>query len=321
MELCLATSSGLVVAQRHDNEWRVKAKSLDGKALTCVAASGSAIYAGALDGVHRSADRGQTWIELNDGLSIKHTRWIACEADRVYVGTEPAGVFILPSGESNWRECKEVAALRDHHQWFLPYSPEAGCIRGFAFYGEGARAYAAAEVGGALRSDDGGGTWQLCEGSSGNPSFDMPPAPYIYPDVHSIEVHPSSPDLVYAPTGGGFYRSMNGGKTWKPFYDCYVRAAWIDSRDVDHIVLGPADGVSSNGRIEESRDGGQTWHNASSGLNVPWRRHMVERFVQVDEDLLAVLSNGELIAAPIATLVWNQILTDVTGVAAAIPVE
>ena len=68
------------------------------------------------------------------------------------------------------------------------------------------------EVGGVLRSDDGGESWQLAGGSSGDPSLDDPslgeaPAPQVYPDVHSIAVHPSSPDLVYAPTGAGFYAS------------------------------------------------------------------------------------------------------------------
>ena len=52
-------------------------------------------------------------------------------------------------------------------------------------------------------------------GSSGSPSLSASPEPDIHPDVHSIEVHPSSPDLVYAPTGGGFFRSLDGGQTWK----------------------------------------------------------------------------------------------------------
>ncbi len=43
---------------------------------------------------------------------------------------------------------------------------------------------------------------------------------------------------------------------------------------------------------------------------------MVERFVETGEDLLAVLSNGEVYVAPLATLAWRRI-PDVTGVAAA----
>jgi photosystem II stability/assembly factor-like uncharacterized protein len=216
-----------------------------------------------------------------------------------------------------WRACPEVAALRDRHGWFLPYSPEAGCVRGFAFHGR--RAYAAVEVGGVLRSDDGGETWRLAEGSDGKPDLNGPPEPLVYPDVHSIYTHPSSPDLVFAPTGGGFYVSHDGGKSWALRYDCYCRAVWVDPADPLHLVLGPADNVDANGRIEVTRDGGSTWEPASTGLKVPWRRHMVERFVPVDDELLAVLSNGELWAAPLATLSWRHILSDVTAIAAVAP--
>src|SRR5437764_171346 len=83
--------------------------------------------------------------------------------------------------------------------------------------------------GGVLRSDDRGATWRLADGSSGEPSFGRPPASLVHPDVHSIAVHPSSPDLVFAPTGGGLYRSDDGGKTWDHIHDhCYCRAVWVD---------------------------------------------------------------------------------------------
>jgi photosystem II stability/assembly factor-like uncharacterized protein len=185
-------------------------------------------------------------------------------------------------------------------------------VRGFALHGS--RVYAAVEVGGVLVSDDKGETWKLAEGSDGNPSLEGPPEPFVYPDVHSLEGHPSSPDFVYAPTGGGFYRSNDGGKTWTLFYDCYCRAAWVDPHDPDHIILGPADYVDSNGRIEESRNGGQSWSLASNGLKVPWRRGMVERFFQAGDDLFAILSNGQLFSASLATLEWQRILPNINDV-------
>ena len=90
---------------------------------------------------------------------------------------------------------------------------------------------------------------------------------------------------------------------------------WIDPDDSDHIIFGPAESVDSNGRIEETRDGGRTWTPA--GLQTPWRNHMVERFAQAGDELLAVLSNGELISAPLASLEWKRVLPDVEDVAAA----
>jgi hypothetical protein len=53
-----------------------------------------------------------------------------------------------------------------------------------------------------------------------------------------------------------------------------------------------------------------------TGLQALWPRHMVERFVQVEDELLAVLSNGQLLAAPLETLVWRPLLPAVQGVRA-----
>jgi hypothetical protein len=120
--------------------------------------------------------------------------------------------------------------------------------------------------------------------------------------------------MVYCPTGGGFYRSADGGQTWALLYDCYCRAVWVDPSDPNHIILSPADDVDRNGRIEESHDGGVNWILASDGLAVPWPRGMVERFVQVDDELLAVLSTGQLHIAALATLAWHRILPEIAGV-------
>ena len=314
-ELLLATEQGLVLCERDRDSWNASTHGLPDHQVTSVIAREGVILAGTTKGVFRSDDMGQTWEEASSGLTSRHLRWLAYHpdvSDLEFAGTEPAGIFISHNGGESWRACPEVAELRDQYKWSLPYSPEAGCVRGFAFHGS--RVYAAVEVGGVLRSYDNGETWRLAEGSDGNPSFEGPPEPFIYPDVHSIEAHALSADLVYAPTGGGFYRSHDGGKTWKLFYDCYCRAVWVDPREPDHMLLGPADYVDSNGRIEESRDGGQTWSSASSGLKVPWRRGMVERFFQMEDELFAVLSNGQLISASISNLEWNRILPDVRNV-------
>lgn len=313
--LCLATDNGIVIAERTD-DWHIVRRGLNEQQVTSVLAREGVILAGTLDGIYRSDDEGRTWREASVGLSQRHIRWLAYHpdiSDAEFAGTEPASIFLSKDGGGYWQECIEVAKLRDQHHWFLPYSPEAGCVRGFAFHGS--RAYAAVEVGGVLRSDDTGASWHLAEGSDGNPDLSGPPEPFIYPDLHSIHIYPSSPDLVLAPTGGGFYRSADGGQTWHCLYDCYCRAAWIDPLDAQHIILGPADNVDARGRIEQTRDGGKTWQAASHGLAVPWSNHMVERFTPLGADeLCAVLSNGQVLCAALATLQWRPVLPELTNV-------
>jgi photosystem II stability/assembly factor-like uncharacterized protein len=280
------------------------------------------ILAGTKDGLQRSTDSGQNWNESNRNLTIRHVRWtapLAKPSATLLVGTEPAGIFVSRDSGGSWIPRPEVGVLRDRLGWFLPYSPEAGCVRGFAAAQSGPdrdRIYAAVEVGGVLVSDDEGATWRLADGSDGRPDMDRDLGTLIHPDVHSISVHQTSSDNVAAATGGGLFRSTDGGSTWKNIYSCYIRAMWIDPGDLQHIVAGPADGVSRNGRIEESFDGGRTWHPASEGLNLPWPRTMVERFFRSGDHLFAVLSDGKLWAKPIKEAKWRHALPEITGVKA-----
>ncbi|MCI0349254.1 MAG: hypothetical protein L0Z53_07510 [Acidobacteriales bacterium] len=304
----LATSTGLAICQREPDTWRVVDRVLKDQHVTSVIAREGVILAGTTRGIQRSDDGGQHWRGVNDGLTSPHVRWLAYHpdiSDLEFAGTEPAGIFVSRDGAEHWSARPQVAALRDEHDWMLPYSPQAGCVRGFAVHGQ--RLYAAVEVGGVLRSDDAGQSWALAAGSDGNPDLSGPPEPFVYPDIHDIAVHPSNPDLVFAATGGGFYRSDDGGVTWALVYDCYCRTLWLDPDNPAHIIFGPADRVGAVGRIEESHDGGQTWHLASGGLDVPWPRTMPERIKQIDDELFTVLDDGRLLVAPLATLDWKFI--------------
>jgi photosystem II stability/assembly factor-like uncharacterized protein len=307
--LVVGTKEGVIIAHHEGDAWKQVRRSLTARQVNSVSAQDSSILAGTTEGVFRSDDLGQSWRIASQGLSVPKVRWVAHNPDgsgKVLAGTEPAAIFLSRDGGATWSERPEVAVLRGEHGWYLPYSPEAGCVRGFAFHAD--RVYAAVEQGGLLRSDDAGETWQLVKGSDGIPR--TPPEGFIHPDVHSVTVHSSSPDLVFAPTGGGLYASRDGGASWKEMYDCYCRAVWWDAANTERLVFGPADSVDRVGRIEASDDGGRTWETASEGLDVPWARHMVERFLQVEYELFAVLSNGKLLAAPLASLQWTGILLD-----------
>jgi hypothetical protein len=311
--ILLATDQGLVRATDTPDTWTVTGRFLPDTKITSVIAREGVILAGTEDGVQRSDDGGQSWYAVNNGLAEPHIRWLAYHpdiSDREFAGTEPAGIFISHDGARSWRAVAEVARLRDRYNWYLPYSPAAGCVRGFAFHGD--RLYAAVEVGGVLRSDNGGATWALAPGSDGIPRFGRPVADHVHPDVHAILVHPADANQVLAPTGGGLYHSADGGTTWRCLYDCYCRAAWWDPADARHIIFGPAAGVSRQGRIAESIDGGQTWQPAGQGLATPWPQHMVERFTAHGEWLFAVLSNGELLVTTISPRYWQPVRS-VTG--------
>jgi photosystem II stability/assembly factor-like uncharacterized protein len=314
--LVLATGQGVVFAEKDGDGWAEINRSLKDKDAPEVIAIGGDILAGTVEGIFRSENLGHTWSPGKEGLTTRHIRSLFLYPgldELVFAGTEPAGIFVSYDGGWTWRSCPEVAQLRDRHGWMLPYSPEAGCVRGFAFHGR--QGYAAVEVGGVLKSTNAGENWSLVPGSTGVPDFD-PTEGSVHSDVHSILAHPSSPDLVLAPTGGGLYRSRDGGRFWELLYSCYCRSAWWDAENPDHIIFGPADGVDRGGRIEATHDGGQTWEPAAQGLGVPWKAHMVERFYPGSDSLFVVLSNGELFAASYSNLEWRAVLPGIDRVQA-----
>ena len=313
VELYLATSDGFVTAVAQDNTWQVIRRSLPGVNATSIIAREGVILLGSTDGVWMSEDGGETWQARSNGLAHRHVRWLAYHpevSDFELAGTEPAAIFISQDGGASWHGRAAIETLRDQLGWWLPYSPGAGCVRGFAVHGR--RLYAAVEVGGLLCSDDVGETWALAAGSDGRAQFGRPKPHFIHPDVHSVETHPSSPDLVFAPTGGGFYVSVDGGDTWECRYDnCYVRAVWVDPADANHLILGPSEGPDGrHGRIEQSHDGGHTW----TPLSPSQAYNMVERFYQAGDRLLAVMANGDLWQADLDQLQWQPILPLVTGI-------
>ena len=309
MELFVATGDGFAAYKESVNGWEATRHALRGKHATCISRQGNLLLVGTHSGIFLSGDRGLTWKQAGNGPEVSHVRWIQCHPNRdglALAGTEPAGIFYTEDGGNTWAGCPEVTELRKQGGWSLPYSPRAGCVRGFAV--QGARVYAAVEQGGMLRSEDYGKSWRLVGGSSGDTTHRPPPA--LHPDVHSVTVHGSSPNRVFAPTGGGFYRSGDGGDTWEMLYKCYCRAVWVNPEDVEHMVLGPADGVSSRGRIEVTRDGGNSWQPASDGLDTPWAERMVDRFVRAGDHLFALLSDGRVMQASLNKLAWQRVLSE-----------
>lgn len=317
-DLWLATDHGVVRVRRTADGWAAHRPTLADRPATSIYAHAGLVFAGRTDGIWVTADQGHSWTRAAE-LDQPHVRWLQPHPDEphlLFAGTEPAALYQAHDGGQTWRADPTVPALREELGWFLPYSPAAGCVRGFAFHGQ--RGYAAVEVGGLLRSDDRGRSWRLAAGSSGVPRFGRPPAGQIHPDVHDVVVAPDDPDRVYAPTGGGVYGSRDGGATWTRILACsYARALWVDPAKPRRLVAGPAGGVGREGSISESLDGGDSWQPADDGLATPWPRTMVERFVAVGEDLLAILDDGTLRRAPRASLRWSPALTEIAGVRAA----
>lgn len=311
-QMIIATSHGLKRFERINDFWEARDYALTGLEITALEMRGKTGLVGTTEGVYLSQDAGERWELDSEGIQTPHVRWVAIhpqDSRYLFTGTEPANIYSRQIDSDHWQRSEEVAKLRDENDWYMPYSPNPGCVRGFAFHKQ--RIYAAVEVGGLLVSEDYGATWALVPGSSGNPKKD-PEKGQIHPDVHSVASHAASEDLIFAPTGGGFYLSKDGGKTWSLKYEAYCRAVWVDPFDATQMILGPADGVGRGGRIEHTTDGGETWHLLMDNIADRWPDAMVERFVAAEGEVFAVLSNGKLLTAQTETFSWQYLLPGIS---------
>jgi photosystem II stability/assembly factor-like uncharacterized protein len=291
----LGTASG--VHRLHDGA--LEPLGLDGRSVTALHAADDVLLAGTYgDGLFRSADGGRSWERIEAGH--KTFRFVTPEL----AGTEPARVYRSTDGGQGWAELDGITRIPGHEQWYLPYSPRAGAARNA--YVSGDRLLVAVEVGGLLRSDDGGGTW-VCEPVAGDE------------DVHHVTGHPDDRDLVYVSLGtasltrrggqhGGIARSRDGGRTWEKIETDYTRAAIVPPARRDLLLAGPAPRVGRGGRIVVSSDGGDTWEPAGHGIDVPMA-DMVELFVPApDGTVWAVCSGGRLLWAAPDDWSWSSAL-------------
>jgi hypothetical protein len=167
---------------------------LDGERVSAVhawrASGGTTVLAGTYEsGLYRREDGRRRWERVEAGLTAPCFRCIGpdpLEPNALLAGTEPARLFRSRDGGRTWRELDGIRRIEEHEQWFLPYSPRAGALRNvWAPPGSSATLFASVEVGGLLRSDDGGEAWRC------DPVVDDD-------DIHYVTGDPRDPSLLYA---------------------------------------------------------------------------------------------------------------------------
>lgn len=110
---------------------------------------------------------------------------------------------------------------------------------------------------GILKTTDGGATWthSLDFGADAEKG------------VWNVAIAASAPEILYAGTTDGVYRSGDGGENWSLIFDeDMVFDILVHPDDPDKLVLGAGNFNSSGRGIWWSDDGGSNWTHVSSGL-------------------------------------------------------
>lgn len=307
-EVVLGTADGVIALDRRNGTWQSSATYLEGKAFNTVVRQGADVVLAASvgNGLWRIDLRTGDVRRLGAGVLPDKLRAIAVsphDANKVYVGSEPVAIFVSDDGGETWRETNGAREHWEQRRYKYPVPSVAPHIRHLLVDWEDPRyVYASLQVGGILRSEDGGNTWLEVRADD----FD--------PDVHSIFQHPSDPQVIFAVTGGGgpvetagdmsgyapplphgrpLYRSRDRGKTWECVSPDFHRHYGIAMNAVPGPQVTFIAGVGrdappfwakrdegADAIVMASSDGGSSWKPLMDGLP-PKFTTMVEA-VEVD---------------------------------------
>lgn len=305
--LYAATGDSVARLDEADGSWSV-GLSLSGSPALCLAvdpADPDAVYVGLGDGgVRRTTDGGRRWVE--SGLPGEQVFSIAISAadGAVYAGTEPSALYKSDDRGESWRELKGLLELPSRPTWSFPPRPSTSHVRWIAPSPHDANVVLAGiELGGLMRSTDGGATWQ-----------DQRPG--SQPDVHSLAWHPQVQGRAYEAGGGGAAWSEDGGDTWAPADDGrdrhYTWSVAVDPVDPELWYVSASTGpYAAHGlrggdpqaHIYRRRDDG--WDTLAGGLPEPLPS-MPYALVAADGRLFSGLANGELWESPDRGDTWRR---------------
>ena len=207
------------------------------------------------DGVFLTADGGESWRFIGDGIPHLRTPAVAISpAHRengrsvIYVGTEPSRLYRTEDDGKNWEDFPELPALPSSDTWSFPPRPWTHHTRWITPHAaDPSILYVGIELGGVMRSTDAGQTWE-----------DRKPGAYT--DSHAIRVHHGTTQRVYEAAGQGVAMSDDEGETWRPVDEGMDRHySWglaIDPADPDLWYVS----ASHSARYAHARNGNAQGH-------------------------------------------------------------
>jgi photosystem II stability/assembly factor-like uncharacterized protein len=232
-------------------------------------------FAGTGAGLYASDDAGESWdlVGLED-REVWQTR--SSPDGALYAGTQPAGLFKSLDQGSSWQEIESFSNAPEASQWCIPVTPvRPGQARALVIDANNPkRLWVGVEVGGIMRSEDGGESWSLN-------------LPGDNPDLHMMYAHPENSNVLFASTGygrldgvadmiegnAGVFRSDDGGQNWKYVWrgitPRYSRPMCIDPRPPYALTIASAPTAFSSYKedggaqamIFRSEDQGESWRS------------------------------------------------------------
>src|ERR671924_283562 len=172
------------------------------------------------------ADGGQTWDDCALPQPGVFSLAVSAVDGAVYAGTEPSALYRSDDGGETWQELESLLELPSQPNWSFPPRPWTSHVRWIAPSPHDADLLLVGiELGGLMRSTDGGETWQDHR-------------PGAQRDVHSLAWHPRAEGRAYEAGGGGAAFSVDAGESWRSADDGLDRRyTWAVAVDPDDPEL------------------------------------------------------------------------------------
>lgn len=264
--LAAGTENGVLLFQHEGQQWRQVDASLQGKTITSLAISpvgpGPILAGASKDGVY-CAEK-----SLGFTRTLEADVWALAVTPNgtLFAGVEPAGVYRSKYPGAAWEELAQVRQLPSVPSWTFPVPPHIAHLRSLQVVpAQPDTLYGGIEVGGVIRSQDGGATWE--EMNQG-----------VHLDIHTLAVSLTQPSIIYAATGGGIYRSQDAARSWSRACQglryTYTIPVVVHPQDPYLVFTASAKGppgtwYGKNGAdatLYRSKDGALTWEPLSEGI-------------------------------------------------------
>lgn len=299
MQIHATTNDGIFTFEKRSNgsKWEQTDHEVKGTNVKCIIrdpTDGSLLYAGTENGeIFKYQDR--KWVSFSQLNGIVY-RLAAHQMDDTllyYAGIEPAKLFVSMNECNTWRELNSLHNVEGSEDWHSPWgSPDLSTI---AFNPKERRQiYVGIEVGGVMRSRDEGASWT--DISSG-----------LHRDVHTLAVNYYNPKIIFAATGGGIYRTVNGGIQWAQVGNeidlTYAVSVAIHPSKPNITYLGIAMSPPGNqALLYKSEDYGESWSLMHTGLPYPMlkgiRRGSLIVNNEATNEVYVGTSNGQIYYSP-----------------------
>jgi photosystem II stability/assembly factor-like uncharacterized protein len=282
----ISTFTSPVVPGGYDRMWQMTGPfGGDVTVLTIDPNNADRILIGSSDGqIYRSTDGGTIWKRLRPGINAPGfiVRVIHFDRERpnvIYVGVKPqtelgkdtdsGALFISDDNGESWRE---IPAMRGRAMRSLSQSASDPNVM----------AIAASD--GIYRSADRGKSWEMIS-RDGDPEFR---------GFHSIAIDPRDANAIYVGTHHLPWKTIDGGKNWKP--TGYKEIGMIDDSDIFTIHIDPDNPntvmMSACSGIYRSRDAGSGWTKFQGIPYSSRRTHVIYRHPTKPQTIFAGTTEG-----------------------------